>query len=267
MTVIREPAPFQMGTPISDPQDINKNEYPHRVKIPRSFAIATKEITVAQFRRFLDDNPKVKHTYQIPKSPVPDGPILEVTWFQAAQFCNWLSKREGIPKEQWCYPDRDEFDYNMILPKDYLHRLGYRLPTEAEWEYAARAGAATSRFYGTSEEMLKEYAWYSKTSNTRTFPVGQLKPNDLGIFDIYGNAMEWCQDEGGYYPIPRTEDHVWIDQEVKADALKVTETQPRVLRGGSFFYLARSVRSAFRDYYRPDAGIMYVGLRPARTMP
>ncbi len=151
----------------------------------------------------------------------------------------------------------------MVLPADCLARQGYRLPTEAEWEYACRAGATTSRFYGTAEEMLKEYAWYSKTANKRTFPVGQLKPNDLGLFDVLGNAMEWCQDVGDDYRV--TPGQVRID--LPDTALQVTKAQPRVLRGGSFFYLGRSVRSAFRDYYRPDFPLMYVGLRVARTMP
>lgn len=269
MTVVRTPEVFRIGSPIYDPRNINKNEYPHLVRIPRTFAIATKEVTVAQFRRFLQDNPRLaaRHSFQEAKSPVPEGPILEVTWFQAAQFCNWLSKQEGIPKEQWCYPDEEVFDYGMVLPPDYLRRTGYRLPTEAEWEYACRARTTTNRFYGSSEELLKEYAWYSRNSNTRAFPVGQLKPNDLGLFDIYGNAMEWCQDEGDNYPIPKAEDDIRVDREVVDNALTITPNQPRVLRGGSFFYLGRSVRSAFRDYYRPTSGIMYVGLRPARTMP
>lgn len=264
MTIVPSPAEFSVGTPFVDSKDKNLNEYPHRVKIPRSFAIAAKEVTVGQFRRFLEDTPKVKarFEFQEARSPEDDGPIIGVTWFQAAQFCNWLSKQEGIPPTQWCYPDVAELDYGMVLPKDYLQRQGYRLPTEAEWEYACRSGSATSRFYGTAEEMLKEYAWYSKTSNTRAFPVGQLKPNDLGLFDIYGNAMEWCQDEGDNY---RETTEVRVDGE--AEGLEVTRAQPRVLRGGSFFYLGRSVRSAFRDYYRPTGGIMYAGVRPARTLP
>jgi formylglycine-generating enzyme required for sulfatase activity len=266
LTVIRDPKPFLMGTPIFDPKerarDRNRNEYPHMVQIPRSFAIATKEVTVAQFRAFLKENPRVKHEYQQAKSPTDDGPIIEVNWFQAAQFCNWLSKRDNIPREEWCYPDLEQFDYGMVLPADYLHRRGYRLPTEAEWEYACRAGSTTSRFYGSSEEMLSEYAWYAQSSNTRVFPVGQLKPNDLGLFDIYGNVMEWCQNEGDFYPVMDGK----IRLDVEESDLKITRAQPRVLRGGSFFYFGRSVRSAFRDYYAPKTGIMYVGLRPVRTI-
>lgn len=264
MTVIRAPIEFIMGTPYTDLKDKNSNEAPHRVKVPRSYALATKEITVAQFRRFLDENPRVKarHSYQKQSSPTDDGPILGVTWFQAAQFCNWLSQQEGLPRSEWCYPDLEELGYGMELPADYLRRQGYRLPTEAEWEYACRAGATTSRFFGASEEMLKEYAWYSKTSNKRAYPVGQLKPNDFGLFDICGNAMEWCQDQGDDYQVAPNQD--WIDREDAA--LRITRAQARVIRGGSFFYLGRSVRSAFRDYYRPDFPLLYVGFRPARTL-
>jgi formylglycine-generating enzyme required for sulfatase activity len=262
MAVVRDPPEFSMGTLVLKPEQIDPNERPHRVRIPRSFALATKEITVGLFREFLRENPKVQHSYPKDKSPMDDGPMITVNWFQATQFCNWLSKRENIPPSQWCYPNLDVFDYGMVLPTDYLHRQGYRLPTEAEWEYACRAGAVTSRFYGDSDDMLKEFAWYSRTSNRRAFPVGQLKPNDLGFFDIYGNVMEWCQDEGDNYPVTKT---VRIDEE--SAALTVTKAQARVLRGGSFFYNAQSIRSAFRDYYRPDFPLKYVGFRPARTMP
>src|SRR5262249_2168265 len=94
MALVRDPQEFGMGTPSVDPNDKNQNEVPHRVRIPRSFAIATKEVTVAQFHKFLADNPQVKarHKYQKQSSPQEDGPIIGVTWFQAAQFCNWLSK-------------------------------------------------------------------------------------------------------------------------------------------------------------------------------
>src|SRR6202035_408342 len=80
---------------------------------------------------------------------------------------------------------------------DYLQRRGYRLPSEAEWEFAARAGAVTSRYFGTSESLLGDYAWHAKTSlNQRLLEVGRLKPNDLGLFDVLGNVKEWCSERG-----------------------------------------------------------------------
>ena len=122
---------------------------------------------------------------------------IRMTWYEAAAYCNWLSEQEGIPKQQWCYEPNDSGEYGegMKPAADFLDRTGYRLPTEAEWEYACRAGAATSRYYGRSEELLVRYAWYSVNSKERTWPVGSLRPNDLGLFDMHGNVWNWCQDQ------------------------------------------------------------------------
>ena len=82
----------------------------------------------------------------------------------------------------------------MTIPADVLKRTGYRLPTEAEWEYACRAGTVTSRYYGVSVELLGKYAWYQANSQDHAWPGGSLLPNDLGLFDMLGNVFEWVQD-------------------------------------------------------------------------
>ena len=86
------------------------------------------------------------------------------------------------------------------LKENYLSLTGYRLPTEAEMEYATRAGAVTSRYYGETEELLAKYAWYRRTRRRQTWPVGSLKPNDLGLFDVQGNVFTWCQESYKDYP-------------------------------------------------------------------
>jgi formylglycine-generating enzyme required for sulfatase activity len=207
--------------------------------------VATKEVTVAQFRRFLDENPDLRddpnREFRANYSPEPDGPIVDVTWYEAARYCNWLSRREGLAREQWCYADDGK-------PKaDGLRRPGYRLPTEDEWEYAGRAGAATSRPFGFPEALLGEYAWYNKnTDGVRTYPVGQLKPNDFGLFDSLGNVIEWCHDPlrvaGG------TEDL-------------------RALRGGAFTNRASYLRCAQRFDQGPGDRHFNIGFRVARTVP
>jgi formylglycine-generating enzyme required for sulfatase activity len=155
---------------------------------------------VAEFQRFLKDRPDVEHRYMKRYSPEAAGPIISVTWYAAAQYCNWLSEKEGIAESEWCYPKHEAIKDGMRMPGDFLKRTGYRLPTEAEWEYACRAGAGTSRSYGSSVELLPRYAWYLGNARDRSWPVGQKRPNDLGLFDLHGNVWNWVADPGYVYP-------------------------------------------------------------------
>lgn len=291
MTIVRGPVQFRIGSPTYEagrnPASDSPDEASYLVRIPRSFAISNKEVTVGQFRRFLDDNPDVKrrHTYadnpdrmaEVLKqfSPEDDGPQIAVTWYEAAMYCNWLSKQEGLPPSQWVYPSSlEEIKSGMQLPDDYLRRTGYRLPTEAEWEYAARAGSTTARFYGISESFLKEYAWYSKnppkrrndpvdpSDPQRTWPVGQLKPNDLGLFDVYGNVWEWTQDRMQLHPSTKT-----TRDDSEDNVLQVSNDQARSRRGGGFPYEAAMMRSSARGTINafPMLRRDNVGFRLART--
>lgn len=187
-------------------------------------------------------------------------PRVSTSWYQAAAYCNWLSKEEGILEDQWCYEIKDQV---TKLKENYLSLSGYRLPTEAEMEYATRAGALTSRYYGETEDLLPKYAWYLKNSQERTWPVGSLKPNDLGLFDMQGNAYSWCQESYKAYP-EKNEAEASDDQE---DDLVIRSTLSRVLRGGSFDNRASSVRSAFRIVNVPPYRDSNYGFRPARTLP
>lgn len=291
MIVIPGPVEFSVGSPATEvgrnPAADSPDEAQHRARIPRTYAIAAHEVTVAQFQRFLDAHPEVRrrHAYgddplrmqQVMRdfSPDPEGPQIAVTWYEAAMFCNWLSERAGFPRSQWVYPSRmEDIMSGMQMPEDYLHRTGYRLPTEAEWEYAARAGTTTARFFGNADSTLGEYAWYSRKPPTRksdpgdpndpqrTSRVGRLKPNPYGLFDVYGNVWEWTQSRVLAYPT----DGVHLDSE--EGVLVVSDSTARVRRGGGFPYGAAMMRSAARGtvtgfpFLRRDN----VGFRVARTI-
>lgn len=260
MVHIPGPVEFRMGSPLSDP-DRRDDETPHRRRIPRSFAIGARSISVEEFQRFLKDRPDVRHQYTKRYSPVPDGPIIALTWFEAAQYCNWLSEKEGIPEKEWCYPKHADIKEGMKFFPDLLQRQGYRLPTEAEWEFAARAGATTTRCYGHSLELLPRYAWFIQNSQERAWPAGQKRPNDFGLFDVHGNVWSWIQD-AAVYP-PKDQDNPLVLDIF--DRKYVDDRPGRVLRGTSFDAPPAYARTAYRDDVRSTGRYDSIGLRVART--
>jgi formylglycine-generating enzyme required for sulfatase activity len=234
--VVLPPGTFRMG----------KGEEAKEVHIDHGLALAAREVTVAEFLRFRKD-----HEFFPKSAPTPDCPVHGVKWYDAAAYCNWLSAQEGIPKEQWCYlpNDRGEYAAGMTVPADYLRRTGYRLPTEQEWEYACRAGSATDWSMGDAEDLLRKYAWYHPPAEEHSHPVGSLRPNDWGLFDLHGNAWEWCQGR-------------FDGQEDKEG---IQDKDSRLLRGGAFPNPTADARAAFRNSYAPAERNVHIGFRPART--
>ena len=286
MITIHGPVTFLTGSPANEKYR-SDDEVQHKVTIPRSFAISKFEVTVAQFQKFLEENPSVKLNAARDSSKNPSienkkllrfspdlkCPQILVTWYEAAQYCNWLSKIEGIPESEWVYPKIEDIKSGMTLTKTYLNKKGYRLPTEAEWEYAARAGTTTSRYYGDSDEELSQYAWYSKNppqkkgdpidpaDPNRTYPVGLLKPNQFGLFDMYGNVWEWCDSRRMDYNVGASVDEANED-------FVIDDSTVMVRRGGSFAYSKEEMRSAHRgaNGYLPNQRRDNVGFRIARTV-
>jgi len=267
-TAVRGPVEVLMGSP---DDELGRTEFEgmHRRTIGRSFALAARPVTVAEWEKFIKAMKEAKRDvplfYWKNYAPEPDCPILCVSWCSAAMYCRWLSELENVPKEQMVYPSIDEIlkcadgQAPLKLPADHLSRTGYRLPTEAEFEYACRAGTATPWYCGGAEEFLPRHAWFLKNSENRTWPAGQKKPNELGLFDMLGNAWTWCQDGCRPDPDAGTED--------TEDNRDIKDSLTRMLRGGSFLYQAREVRAAFREHDRPTYGGLTVGFRLARTLP
>jgi formylglycine-generating enzyme required for sulfatase activity len=236
--------------------DYFKQEYPqHRVRITKPFYLGQYPVTLGEFLAFyhdanyklemerdgkedfgkLDNGELGKSTNFRPWAPggwkpEMDHPVVWVTWNDAAAFCEWLSKKEGKT---------------------------YRLPTEAQWEYACRAGTTTRYCFGDSESELGDYAWYLKNlEGWGTKAVGGKRPNRWGLYDMHGNVWQWCSDwyDGDYYANSPVEDPKGPDT-----------GSYRVYRGGSWINDAGDCRSAYRDYGRPVSRHDYLGFRVSRV--
>jgi formylglycine-generating enzyme required for sulfatase activity len=254
---------FIMGSPDSE-KDRSPNETPHRVRISRSFRLSATHVTVSQFAAFAKDSgyqtaaEKEGWAYGAWNTPsnrwdrIEGGswknpgfkqsdqhPVVSVNWHDATAFCRWLSVKEARQ---------------------------YRLPTEAEWEYACRAGTATAFFWGDNPDDGQDRANGSdRTSGDRftifppftwsdgfvyTSPVGTFRPNAWGLHDMIGNTLQWCADWFGDYPAAEVN-----DPSGPADG------KERILRGGGFVYGPARSRCAFRGRNSPDFRNFYIGFR------
>lgn len=258
---ILEPGKFQKGSPESEP-DHYGNELLGEQEMTRRIAVATTTVTKSQWRDFGKSRELEYHADKdVLQSYIPhdDCPMISMYWYEACEYCNWLSEQEGIPDTQWCYEPNDEGEYaaGMKAKDNFLKLTGYRLPTESEWEFACRAGTTTSRYYGLSTSLLPKYAWFAPNSSTRSGPVGQKKPNDFGLFDMHGNCYEWCHD-------------VFVNQsdldEKDPEGTEPTkDTDSRTLRGGGFINPHANVRSASRYFNQPKNRRLTYGFRVVRT--
>jgi len=180
-------------------------------------------------------------------------PVINVSWWDAITYCNWLSKKEGLPV---AYDDKGNFlDKEGKVTTDPSKVLGYRLPTEAEWEYAARGGNKSKGYKYSGSDNVGDVAWYNSNSRSKTQEVGNKKPNSLGIYDMSGNVGEWCSDYYGSYTSSE-----------KINPF-VNSGSNRVYRGGSWRYSATDVRVANRGFYPPTDTHNFIGFRIARTAP
>jgi eukaryotic-like serine/threonine-protein kinase len=261
--VIVEGREFKMGTPVSEP-GFSLQETQLQIRIGRTFAISAHEVTKAQYGAFQKevkgfDSANAAEFRDYVRTD--DSAQIGVNWYEAVHYCDWLSEQEKIPKNQWCYDPKGGVYGPGMKAKDKFWELnGYRLPTQAEWEFACRAGTVTSRYFGSSDQLLAHFARYAANSQNHVWPVGTLEPNDLGLFDMLGNASEMCFDLTSDY---RKKQGNVVDD---APTISVDARDRRVLRGGSYVMGPHFVRSGRRtDGGDPTSWISDRGFRPART--
>lgn len=198
----------------------DKNEIdapPHEVAVA-SFLMDKHLVTQKQFQKVMGSNPS---RWKSDKNPVE-----QVRWSDAVRFCNKRSELEGL---QPCY--------DLQTWKCNFDANGYRLPTEAEWEYACRAGTTTPYFFGDSPAKLGDYAWFEKNSGGHPRPVGQKQPNPWGLFDMAGNLWEWCND---FYKVD------YYQESPQQDPRGPNEGPNKVVRGGAWRFSADNCRSGYR---------------------
>jgi len=215
------PGTFWMGSPQGEPGRDDK-EIRHKVTLTKGFYLAVTTVTQEQWQALMTENPS-RHKRE------KNLPVENVTWDECREFLKKMGDKNGHV---------------------------YRLPTEAEWEYACRAGAKGLYGHGDDPKTLGCHAWFAGNSEERPHPVARKKPNKWGLYDMHGNVWEWCAD--------------WYGDYQKADAIDPKGPEKgtsRVLRGGSFYHPAPFVRCATRGYYVPSQRGRNVGFRAVRTFP
>jgi len=222
------------------------DEKPVRSVTLRSFYIAKHEVTQALYHEIMGTNPSYFKGNNLP--------VDQVTWYNAVEFCNKLSEKRGLQK---VYTMRKVYSINTTTVSADFTKNGYRLPTEAEWEYAARSGGRNDRMWsGTNTESeLGNYAWYDSNSGSKTHPVGTKQPNDLGIYDMSGNVWEWCWDKH------KVNYRVFSS---RINPIGTSKGSFRVTRGGSNVG-ANYCRTTNRGKSKPSFGSNLLGFRLARN--
>ena len=225
------------------------------MRITQPFLLSSHEVTRGQFRRFVEEtgykteaeqdgkggytimegkvvqDPRIVWSGDLGFPQTDNYPVMHVTWNDAMAFCQWLSNRQGVR---------------------------HNLPTEAQWEYACRAGTTTFWYCGNSETTLQEFASFAENPRNKRHEVGEWQPNAWGLYDMHGSVIEWCADwyAADYYA-----------QSPQNDPGGPTEGSPRSCRGGQVGWYAWGCRSAFRDQLLPDFSWENLGFRVAAVLP
>jgi formylglycine-generating enzyme required for sulfatase activity len=234
MKLVRIPAgTFQMGSPIEEYGAIS-NEEQYTVKISNAFYLGKFEVTQGQYAKVMGLNPSYFQKRVIRKTDSSMYPVDSLYVDFAVEFCNRLSE----------------------MPEEKRAGRSYRLPTEAEWEYACRAGSTTAYSFGDDASSLDKFAWFKENSDGQTHPVGSKEPNAWGLYDMHGNVWEWCADRYGEYP-----------RGMAIDPISPQSKKYPISRGGNFDSLPIFCRSAYRgDNLTSSRTYEYCGFRVLLTV-
>jgi formylglycine-generating enzyme required for sulfatase activity len=224
MELILVPADeFEIGSPSEEKDRFDYECSAHKVMIKNSFYMGKYPVSQKQWKKIMGKNPS--------HFKGEDRPVEMVSWNEVQKFVKKLNEKEGTDK--------------------------YRLPSEAEWEYACRAGSKTKYYFGNEGSKLNEYAWYAENSGSQTHPIGQKKPNSWSLYDMHGNVWEWVQDKWHEnYKNSPADGSAWEDENCSY----------RVSRGGSWFCDAELCRSTSRFKRDPEKHISNVGFRLLREL-
>ena len=214
----------------------------HQVNL-KPFMISRHEVTQELYLQVMGKNPSYS-------TGSLDLPVENVTWYEVVEFCNALSALDGLTA---CYSGVAEKQVTCDFNAN-----GYRLPTEAEWEYACRAGSETDYWSGSTDEDLNRVAWHAGNSEGNTHPVGGKEANGFGLYDMHGNVAEWCWD---WY------DPAYYATSPASDPEGPATGEEKVQRGGSYFTFTFGLRSSFRgNFLDPSLKGRDIGFRVARSM-
>ncbi len=243
--ILVEGGEFRMGSPEGTPDAENDEKPDHLVQVS-SFQMGEFQVTQALLEAVMGSNPS---NFQ-----GSNRPVEQVSWYDAVAFCNRLSRELGLP---FCYYSDEGFKkaYSLEGPLSNEGPVffnaksgGFRLPTEAEWEYAAGGGKHSEGYRYAGSDRLKQVGWYTENSGGETHEVGLLYPNELGLYDMSGNVWEWCEDQwhDSYQGAPK-DGSAWVNRE---------QGDSRVQRGGSgagfWDHNSQNCRAAYRYYSSPE---------------
>lgn len=239
--VLVEGGSFKMGTD----QPVEKHEAPAHTVVVSSFYLGKTEVTFEDFDKF---------TAAVKRDTVPSGtwgrgkqPVFMVSWHDAIAYCNWLSEKEKLSKYY-------KVDGTTVTIVDTAK--GYRLPTEAEWEFAARGGNRSKGLPFAGGDVINEVGWYIDNAKGQTHPVAQKPANELGLYDMTGNVWEWVWD--------------WYNDATYAQVASIDPRGPqtgnyRVMRGGAWYNYGNYAQVTTRQNHDPGFRQNSVGFRVART--